>query len=323
MSHDPKQSVSPSKSSASAVSHAPKKRSGPLNLVWRLLRAVLIAWLVSLVTIMFIEDKMIFFPAPYPQGEWQLAQGDKHGPPYIFNVTLTAADGVELHGWYCFARSTWENMQDRPVFLLLHGNAGNVTHRSDWITVLLRSGADVFILDYRGYGKSKGKPNEAGVYLDAQAAWNYLTSMDGGHRDPKSIILLGESLGGAVAVDLATKVQPGGLILQSTFTSIRDMVAEHYSWVPAFLVRTKMDSLAKMPQIKCPVLVIHGKMDQIVPFAMGQRLYAAALEPKMFYGVDEGTHDDPVMGSSYTVTIKDFLGLVSAQYPAVEINQNP
>ncbi|MCC7204569.1 MAG: alpha/beta fold hydrolase, partial [Phycisphaeraceae bacterium] len=199
-----------------------------LRWVYKLVRAVLIAWVVAVIVACSFENKFIFFPTPYPQGDWALAQGDKVGPPFVYDVDLRAADGVKLHGWYC-APEPWSQgkpTEDRPVILLLHGNAGNVTHRYEWAEDLVRLPADVFMLDYRGYGKSEGSPDEAGVYLDSQAAWKFLT--EDRKIAPRRIVLLGESLGGGVAVDLASRVQPGGLVIQSSFTSIHDVARRHY-----------------------------------------------------------------------------------------------
>ncbi|MCC7408504.1 MAG: alpha/beta hydrolase [Phycisphaeraceae bacterium] len=283
---------------------------------YKLVRAVLIAWVVAVIVACTFENKFIYFPTPYPEGDWALAQGDKVGPPFVYDVEMLTTDGVKIHGWYC-APEPWSRgkpREDRPVILLLHGNAGNVTHRYEWADDLVRLPADVFMLDYRGYGKSQGSPDEAGVYLDSQTAWKFLT--EDRQIDPRRIILLGESLGGAVAVDLASRVQPGGLVIQSSFTSIHDVVRWHYRWIPPFLIRTKMDSLSKLAKVHCPVLVIHGQDDEVISYDMGQRLFNAAHEPKTLYSVEGGDHGNLVMGERYVPTLREFLDLVGHEQTA-------
>jgi fermentation-respiration switch protein FrsA (DUF1100 family) len=200
-----------------------------------------------------------------------------------------------------------EGITGDMVLLWFHGNAGNLSHRTQLMFLLADTPARVFIMDYRGYGRSEGKPSEEGLYLDARAAWQYLV----GERrvSPDRIVLFGKSLGGAVAVDLATEVDPAGVIIQSSFTSVPDMAARHFPFVPKALIRTKMDSLSKIPDVTAPKLFIHSTADEVAPFELGRRLYEAAPEPKRFHQVDGAAHNDTwaVGGRGYFAAIRDFV----------------
>ena len=178
----------------------------------------------------------------------------------------------------------------------------------DHLTMLGRLGVNVMELDYRGYGKSEGSPDEAGVYRDADTAYLYLTATK--KFSPKNIYLYGHSLGGAVAVDLASRRECGGLIVESSFTSVPDM-ARHVYRVPfaRYLPRSRFDSLTKIARVTAPVLVIHGTRDAVVPFDMGRRLYDAAREPKTFLSIEGAEHDDPYLvgGEAYFKRISAFM----------------
>jgi hypothetical protein len=193
------------------------------------------------------------------------------------------------------------------VLLWFHGNAGNLAQRADVMLLLARIPAQVVIVDYRGYGRSEGRPNEKGLYRDARAAWSYLTEESG--VEPGRIVLYGVSLGGAVAVDLATTADPAGLILQSSFTSVPDMAAEHYAFVPRWMIRTRMDSLAKIGAVTCPVLVAHSTADEVVPFDHGRRLFEAARGDTRFFEIDGAAHNETWMmgGGEYLAAIREFL----------------
>ena len=260
----------------------------------RLVVGVLIACLLLVVALMFFENSLIFFPMKYPDGQW-----DTSGTA-IEDAEFTAADGTKLHGWY-LPRSN-----PRAVLLFCHGNAGNITHRLPAILQLNEVvGASVMIFDYRGYGRSQGSPDEQGVMQDARAARAWLANKEGiAERD---VVLLGESLGGAVAVDLAAQDGARGLVLQRSFTSIPDMAAYHYSWFPAgSLLRTRLDSLAKIGAYHGPLLLSHSVDDTIVPYAMGERLFKAANEPKQFIRQEGRDHNDPE-GPEYYRELKRFI----------------
>jgi fermentation-respiration switch protein FrsA (DUF1100 family) len=193
------------------------------------------------------------------------------------------------------------------MVLFLHGNAGNVTDRYELIGALIRIPSRVFIIDYRGYGKSEGSPSEQGVYRDARAAWDFLTRRLG--IAPNRIVIYGESLGGAAAIDLAAHESPGGLIVQSSFTSMPDMVSHLMPVYPRFLLQTRMDSISKIAKIDCPKLFVHGTVDELVPFEMGQRLYSASPAPKEFHEVQGAGHNDvfETGGKAYLDRLRAFV----------------
>lgn len=242
---------------------------------------------------MLFENSLIFFPSKYPRGDWEPAGID------FEDVYFQSTDGTKLHGWYL----PHENPDH--VILFCHGNAGNITNRAFPIVQLHNKlNASVFVFDYRGYGKSEGKPNERGVLADARAARDWLAQRE--NVKPEEIALLGRSLGGAVAVDLATKDGAKALILQSTFTSIPDVAAFHYAWIPHWLLRTKLDSLSKIGDYQGPVFSSHGDTDTIVPYKFGKQLYDAASGPKEFMTLDGLDHNDP-QPEAYYEALRHFL----------------
>jgi fermentation-respiration switch protein FrsA (DUF1100 family) len=249
------------------------------------------AWLVLMGLLMLLEGSMIYFPARFPVGDWDTAGlGRRLGYRFEDHV-FTTADGHRLHGWWVHPPAGSEpDTEDGPVLLYFHGNAGNLTHRAATVATLARLGLRVFIFDYRGYGRSEGRPDEKGLYEDARAAWRVLTLEHG--ISPGRIVLYGKSLGGAVAVQLATEVRPAGLVLQSTFSSVPDLAAFHYPFVPRALVRTRMESERKLPAVRCPVLIVHSRDDEIVPFAHAERLFAAAPEPRQLLVIEGAGHND-------------------------------
>jgi fermentation-respiration switch protein FrsA (DUF1100 family) len=219
-------------------------------------------------------------------------------------VTLTAADGVKLAGWFVPAANP------RATILFCHGNAGNISHRLEMLAYFQQLGLSTFIFDYRGYGRSQGKPSEAGTYLDAEAAWQYLTERR--KLSPARIIILGESLGGAVAARLARRHPPRALILQSTFTSFADQATVLYPYLPIrWLARYRYDTLESVRCLDCPVFVIHSREDELIPFSQGRRLYTAARGPKMFLAI-AGSHNDgiSVSAEAYISGVNKFLASI-------------
>lgn len=216
-------------------------------------------------------------------------------------LSIPTGDGETLDGWFIPAGEA------RGTLLFFHGNAGNISHRLDSVGLFHRLGLNVLIFDYRGYGRSSGKPSEAGLYRDAEAAWRYLTGERATPAD--EIVLFGRSLGGAVAVWLAGRVRPAGLIVESSFTSVPDMGAEIYPWLPVrLLARNRFDSRARIGGVRVPVLIIHSRQDEIIPFRHGRRLFEAAAEPKQFLEI-AGGHNDGfyVSGEKYREGISEFL----------------
>lgn len=195
--------------------------------------------------------------------------------------------GNTLHGWYMPASG-------EKVVLWMHGNAGNIADRLDQAVDMKRAlGVSSFMFDYRGYGRSGGKPTEAGLYEDAQAAFNWLTESRG--IDPGKIILYGHSLGTAVAVDLALRegYRAGGMVLESPFISAAAMAKEIYFGLPVGLIMSvKLDNIGRIGNVKMPILIIHGVKDTVIPFKMGKELFDAAPEPKTFLPIANGDHSD-------------------------------
>ncbi len=195
--------------------------------------------------------------------------------------SITTADGIRLHAWYAGDPS-------RPTLIWSHGNAGNISSRAGVLVALAARGLAVLAYDYRGYGKSEGRPSETGVHLDAEAAYD-------GERacgvPAARIVAFGESLGGAVAIHLADERACAGAAVVATFTSLRDVGRIHYGPL-AFLIGDRFDSLAGVRRLRVPLLVAHGDQDELVPFELGERLFAAAPEPKRFLRVPGAAHND-------------------------------
>jgi fermentation-respiration switch protein FrsA (DUF1100 family) len=271
---------------------------------WLVLLAILCATIV--VGAMILERQMIYYPTRYPDGLWDLDAVTRHSGCTLEDCYFSASDGVRLHGWWCRPAHA-EGITADMVLLWFHGNAGNLSHRADLMLRLAATPVRVFIVDYRGYGRSEGRPSEQGLYLDAEAAWRYL--VEERRVAPSRVVIFGDSLGAAVAVDLASRVQAAGLIVQSGFTSVPDMAARHFPFVPGFLIRTKMDSSAKIAEVAEPKLFIHSPSDEVVPYELGRRLYESASEPKRFLEVPGATHNDTdaVGGHRYFDAIRDFV----------------
>ncbi len=222
------------------------------------------------------------------------------------NVHFDTADGERLHGWYIRAPDA------RGVLLFFHGNAGNISHRLESILIFNRLRLDVLIVDYRGYGQSTGRPSERGTYRDAQAAWDYLV------RDrrvaPGNIVVFGRSLGGAVGAWLAAQLpaeeQPAAVIIESSFTSGADMARRLYPVYPArLLTRLKYPVIEFVGRLQCPVLVVHSRDDEIIPFTMGRAIYDAVGQPKDFIEL-RGDHNAGfwISREHYAAGLDAFLG---------------
>ncbi len=223
------------------------------------------------------------------------------------SLFLDTEDGVRVHAYYVPATT---HATAPRALLFLHGNAGNASHRLPNAAALARLGADVLLLDYRGYGLSEGSPSEAGVYADARAAWNHLTEVRG--VPPERIVLFGRSLGGAVAVELAQDRTLAGLVLESAFTNIDDMARRMIGPLANF-VGGGFPSDERITRVRAPLLFFHGDRDDIVPIELGRALYAAAPEPKRFESIDGAGHNDTVVvgGNAYFAKIGAFLDEVA------------
>lgn len=249
----------------------------------RWLVAAAAAYLVVVLLLAWFQDRLVYFPeARYVTnpGEWGLAYHD---------VTFSAADGVDLSAWYVPSGGK------RGAILYCHGNGGNISYRYEYLKVFHDLGFSTLMFDYRGYGKSEGRPSEQGTYLDAAAAWDYLVEQMG--VSATDIVLYGESLGGAVASWLARARSPRALVLQSTFTSLPDIGAEIYPFLPVRLIaRHRYNTLDHLSAVRCPVLIVHSRDDEIVPFAHAVRLHAAVSGPRDFLEL-RGDHNSGVMQS--------------------------
>src|SRR5438128_3788983 len=202
-------------------------------------------------------DRLIFFPDPFVPDP----------PPGIEERTITTADGLRLHAWWAGAPGA------TATLVWSHGNGGNIASRADVVLALAARGVAVLAYDYRGYGRSEGRPSEAGVYLDAEAAYDSAGDLP--------IVCFGESLGGAVSIHLASVRPCAGVAVVSTWTTLRDVARSHYGPLAA-LVGDRFDSLARIGTLSIPVFVTHGDRDEVVPFVLGERLFAAARQPKRF-----------------------------------------
>jgi hypothetical protein len=237
---------------------------------------------------------MLYFPLRALEGSPREAGLD------FAELRFETSDGERLHGW-------WIPSARRPALahlLFFHGNGGNISHRLGTAKLLVDAGFDLLLFDYRGYGLSTGTPGEEGTYRDARGARGALLARAG--VDPARIIYIGESLGGAVAMDLALEHPPLGLVLQSTFTSVRDMARLHYPFVPAFAVPNAYPTLNRIRRLRSPLLVIHGEHDEIVPVSHGRALFDAANEPKTLRLIRGAGHNNLV-----DLAGADFAGLIA------------
>jgi fermentation-respiration switch protein FrsA (DUF1100 family) len=241
------------------------------------------------------QPRMIFFP--YAKLD---ATPKEWGLDYE-NVRFDAEDGVQLHGWLV------PRSGSRRILLFFHGNAGNISHRGESIGIFHRLGLNVFIIDYRGYGASKGKPTELGLYRDARAAWRYLTHERG--FAPSDIIVFGRSLGGVVAAHLASQERPGALILESSFSSAEDAAREIFPLLSRLVpLRFELDAAGYVRGVKCPVLVFHSPDDEVIPFHLGRKLFDAAPDPKHFVELRGGHNDGFILsGRDYERALGEFL----------------
>jgi len=217
------------------------------------------------------------------------------------SVCFEAADGVKLSGWFIPGEGA------QGVILFCHGNAGNISHRLESIQIFHRLGLDVFIFDYRGYGQSEGKPTEPGTYKDAEAAWRYL--VEERQVNPGQVIIFGRSLGGAVASWLAQGRTPGALVLESTFTSLPDIAATLYPYLPVrLLLRFEYNTAEYLGGVDCPVLIVHSRDDEMMPSSHGRRLFEMARGPKQFLEIS-GTHNEGFItsGEHYEEGLNAFI----------------
>jgi fermentation-respiration switch protein FrsA (DUF1100 family) len=256
------------------------------------LRLFAVVYLGVLLVLSMLENSLVYHPA---------GSGDWVPPPTgVRDVELASADGTRIHGWWLPREGA------AGAVLYLHGNAGNLSHRGGAMAEARAAlGESVLIIDYPGYGRSDGSPSEAGCYAAADAAYDWLTKEQ--KIPPGNVIIYGASLGGGVAVDLASRRDHRALVLVKTFTSMPDVAQGLYPWLPVrWLMRNRYESLAKIKQCKRPVFVAHGTADTLIPFAHGERLHEAANAPKRFLPMHGLDHNDGVSGDFFRV-LRDFL----------------
>lgn len=245
------------------------------------LAAGAIAYAVVCVLMYVFQERLLFMPNV--PGRELPATPASIGLAYE-DVTLATADGEQLHGWWVPAP------QARWTVLHFHGNAGNIGHRLEHLQLLHGLGVNVLLFDYRGYGRSSGRTQEAGLYQDAEAAWTNLVQARG--IAPGAIVLHGQSMGGAVAAWLAARREPAALVLESTFTSVPELAGQLYPWLPGrWLARLKLDTRGALARVRCPVLVIHSREDEIIPYTHAEALAAAATTGNSLVPL-RGSHND-------------------------------
>jgi fermentation-respiration switch protein FrsA (DUF1100 family) len=268
----------------------------PLHIGWP------IAVVLAAAALYYLANRALYYPMKFPQGWWE--QQAQLGAT---DVWLDTADHVRLHAWWVPADGA------SYVTLFLHGNAGNVTHRAGQIREIVAAGSSVLMLDYRGYGKSAGRPTEQGLYVDSEAAYVYLLSR--GYR-ARQIILQGESLGSAVAVDLAYRRPCAGLVLEAPFSSARDVAATVLPVLGPALVHS-YNSIPKIRWLLMPKLFVQGDRDEIIPLRLGQKLFDAAQDPKSFWIVQGAGHNNLLekAGSEYRHRLEQFYALAAKTPP--------
>ncbi|MCS7312579.1 MAG: alpha/beta hydrolase [Acidobacteria bacterium] len=267
----------------------------PWAMAWTILSLGVLVYVGILLLFWVFQDRLVYYPTRLLEGT-----PDEVGLAYE-SIEFLASDGVRLHGWWIPAPNS------QSTVLFLHGNGGNVSHRLDKIRILYDLGLSVFILDYRGYGQSEGRPDEVGTYRDAEAAWSYLTERRG--IPPGHIILYGESLGGAVAAYLAQRFPARALVLEAAFTSIPEIAAQLYPFLPVrWLARFRYDTRSYLERVSCPVLIFHSRDDEIVGFSHALRLQATGPAPKVLVEL-RGGHNDAflVAQDRYEAGWRDFL----------------
>ncbi len=263
-------------------------------------------YVLLIVVVYFMQSRMLYLPG-VPGRTLTMTPTDV-GMDYQ-DVFIETTDGVTLHGWFIAGRSS-------QVLLFFHGNAGNISHRLDSIRQFQDLGLSVLIVDYRGYGQSEGRTTERGIYRDADAAWQYLIEDRG--IVASDILIFGRSLGASVAARLAAQHQPLALIVESSFTSVPDIAQDLYPWLPArWLSRLSHATREYVRDVKCPILVVHSRDDEIIPFRHGEAIFASANEPRTLLAI-RGTHNDAFLRDArvYIGGLRAFLtGLTAPALP--------
>ncbi len=259
-----------------------------------------------LVVVMYLMQARMLYLADVPGRTLAMTPANA-GLDYE-DIYIETTDQVTLHGWFIPGPSS-------RVLLFFHGNAGNISHRLDSIRLFHDLGLSVLIIDYRGYGQSNGRTSEKGMYRDADAAWRYLTE-ERGFR-PGDVVIFGRSLGASVASHLASRHSPAALIVESSFTSVPEIAQELYPWLPArWLSHLRHATRDYVRNVRSPVLVVHSRDDEIIPFHHGEAIFASANEPKTLLTI-RGTHNDAFLRDQrrYTEGLQKFLAGFSEAAP--------
>lgn len=269
-----------------------------------LLATVAALYLALVVLLLIFERNMVFLPQiGRHSGDW--------APPGlpIENVPLTTSDNVTLHAWWIPAPAA------EFTFLMFHGNAANLPNRADIYRFFHALPANILAVDYRGYGRSEGSPTEAGVYLDARAAYDHLTRQR--NIPAQRIIAFGASLGSAVAADLAAERPVAALIMEAPFPSAPAVARRVYPFLPGIgsLMRTRLDTAGKLARVRAPVLILHCTRDPVIAFSFGEATFAAAREPKHFARLDAACHEDACLAvpAAYRAALHNFLSTLQRE----------
>jgi uncharacterized protein len=265
-----------------------------------------LAYLILLVFMRLYEPKMVFFP-DYPsrlEGDWHPLSLDPE------DISLTTSDGTKLHAWWISAPNA------KFTFLAFHGNASNIANRTPTYEFLRGTPANVLAVEYRGYGHSEGKPSERGLCSDANTAYEYLVSTK--RLNPESIISFGQSLGTAVAANLAAHEKVGGLVLEAPLPSAPRVARRLFWFLPglSLLVHSQFDTLSSVKRLKVPILVVHCTQDPVLPFQFGQEVYDAAPSPKRFLPIDGPCHEEAslIAPETYRATLQEFLASLNSPH---------
>jgi len=262
-----------------------------------LVGVALLAYAALALVIFFAQARLVYYP--------QIGRDITTTPSAVGlayeDVWLESSPGVRVHGWFVPHRAA------KGAVLFFHGNAGSIALRLDWLRMFHDLGYAVLIVDYRGYGRSAGEPSEQGTYADASAAWDYLARVRG--VPAKDVVIAGESLGAAIATELAARTAPRALVIQSTFTSVPDLAAELYRFLPVrWLSRFDYDTRSRIVRVSAPVLIAHSPADEIIPFHHGKVLYESAHDPKVFVELAGGHNEGYLyMRRAWIEALADFL----------------
>ncbi len=307
---DDKQMTSTSEGKEKRPLGAPMRAAAGLWRSWRRPVGMLLGSYLGVIVVLWLLENWLVYRPTLESEDWQPAPS-----PEVTDVTLSTSGGPAIHAWWWPMRGA--PMRGAPMrgarrggpggaLLYCHGNAGNLSHRGPSIARMRQVlGESMLIFDYPGYGKSQGRPGEQGCYQAADAAYDWLVHNQ--KIDPEAIILYGASLGGGVAMDLASRKKHRALVLVNSFTSLPDVGQNHYPWLPVrWVMRNRFDNLGKIGKCRQPVFIIHGTSDQLIPFDQGRRLFEAASQPKQFFPIDGGDHNDP-LPLACLEKLRDFL----------------